>query len=128
MNIAHFFQVRDQSEASVLGVEIGRYKPVFPLSKDYLPRRYGSVQREKSPSAPSTPKKPLRRSDPLPKRALITTGEQIQPAQTIFENTRRNEEEEEDSEPILAPDTTEEGKPDSEANVPAEQNVSLALH
>ncbi|KAL5104621.1 Biotin--protein ligase [Taenia crassiceps] len=119
-----FIRVRDQSEASVLGVEIGRYKPVFPLSEEYLPRRYGSVQREQSPSAP-TPKKPLRRSDPLPKRALITTGEQIQPAQTIFENTRRNEEEEEDSEPILAPDPTETGKPDSEANAPVEQNFYL---
>ncbi|KAL5963447.1 Biotin--protein ligase, partial [Taenia solium] len=118
-------RVRDQSEASVLGVEIGRYKPVFPLSEEYLPRRYGSVQREKPPSAPPTPEKPLRRSDPLPKRALITTGEQVQPAQTIFENTRRNEEEEEDSDPILAPDPTEEGKPDTEANVPAEQNFYL---
>ncbi|EUB57826.1 hypothetical protein ECG_08596 [Echinococcus granulosus] len=117
-------QVNDQSAASVLGVETGRYKPVSPLSKDYLPRRYGSVQREQSASVPSTPKKPLRRSDPLPKRALITTGEQVQPAQTIFENTRRNEEEE-DSEPILAPDPTEEEKRDSEPNIPAEQNFYL---
>ncbi|VDM19806.1 unnamed protein product [Hydatigera taeniaeformis] len=120
-------KVGDQSEASILGVEIGRYKPVFPLSGDYLPRRYGSVLPEKSPPTPSTPKKPLRRSDPLPKRALITTGEQIQPAQTISENTRRNEDEDEDSEPILAPDPMKEGKPDSGTNVPLEQNFILQV-
>ena len=118
-------KVTKSTDANLLGVEVGGYNPVLPFSRDYFPRRYDVTPKEPENAIQSEPPSPIREMPPCsaPKRAKITTGEQIEPAIPIFEAPRLSEPDESESTPEPDPEDVEE--PTSEpAPSASEQNVS----
>ncbi|KAM7539477.1 hypothetical protein Aperf_G00000050752 [Anoplocephala perfoliata] len=121
-------EVKDYLQSLVLGVVIGRYKSRQPSVPGILPSRYviepplnpekvEQSPKEQSESLTSTSAKTDDKTKAGPKRAVVITGEQASPAQTIEESNFRIVDIDGDSAPASGTEPSQDNQPSEGAVV-----------